>query len=475
VPHRRISGLFLVIVGLFCSMNKTGYLWSRNFIFSRQSIIKPTGRRLASSRDANRTKFKYGSLVTAVVTHRWPPPSCRHMVLREGGCLYTDVGKITHEALTELHDGSVVEIGEKPVTCQALFHKTTREEFIDFRISRRTNASRRSVHPNDLLSLCSIIGVQAGSRVLEVGSGYGHLTILLSDLVGDSGHVIATSKGPFPALVKEAVAEWLGRDGFDKDLPSERYTNVTLHAVDVEDQLSVKCAMSSALSSKHLVENMDSVLPITSSLDCSSNLLDAATIVRMPEETTRRVIESVFPLMKLGGAIGVVPLDFDHLRSISDYIHERQLPLYLDMVRQPERHGFFHTLEQAQNSIEEESSSPERDDGDDIDEIAIDETNENPPCSWPWPWPHQRLFWSRRQGYNEVWIAKLVKVSSYKFVAEAEIPMSAESIQEEVDRKRLLVEEEVEEKFKWTKNMEMEIDRRRKAFTLSEIRNLKSC
>lgn len=75
--------------------------------------------------------------------------------------------------------------------------------------------------------------------------------------------------------------------------------------------------------------------------------------------------------------------------------------------------------------------------------------------------PHERLFWSRRR-YNDVWIAKLVKVSSYEFVAEAEIQRSEQSRKEETERQRLLLEKEVEEIFEWTIEMQEEIERRRK-------------
>ena len=226
---------------------------------------------------------------------------------------------------------------------------------------------------------------------MEVGASYGHLTLLLSDLVGDSGHVIASSKNPFPTVVKDALVEWLERDGADEDSPIERYTkqclrvgiqscvetwidirqtswdflfvvrfsNVTFHSIDVEDQTTAMRTISSALSSKRLIKDVDYVLPMSSSSmtssDFSPHMLDAVTVLRMPEDTTQQVVESILPLMKLGGAIGVIPLDFSHLQSLSDYIHELHLPLYLDVVKQPERHGLFHSLEQAQTSLNDGS------------------------------------------------------------------------------------------------------------------------
>ena len=67
---------------------------------------------------------------------------------------------VTYQAITDLCDGSVVEIGEEPVSCQVLFQKTSRDDFLDFRFGHKAKASRRYVHPYDLQSLCSIIGVQ---------------------------------------------------------------------------------------------------------------------------------------------------------------------------------------------------------------------------------------------------------------------------------------------------------------------------
>ena len=46
---------------------------------------------------------------------------------------------------------------------------------------------------------------------------FGHLTLLLSDLVGTSGHVFATSKNPVSAEVNQLIADWLGRDGDAED------------------------------------------------------------------------------------------------------------------------------------------------------------------------------------------------------------------------------------------------------------------
>ena len=171
-------------------------------IFSRRITMKTEGRRFSTNHVTSSTNFKYGSLVTAVCTHRCPPPSCHHIVLRKGGSFYTDVGKITHEvcmmsrillldawqmskqnvqlllllffpvvwtfepklhlfqAITELCDGSVVELGVQPVSCQVLFHKTRRDDFIDYRFGEKAKSSRRFVHPSDLQSLCSIIGIQ---------------------------------------------------------------------------------------------------------------------------------------------------------------------------------------------------------------------------------------------------------------------------------------------------------------------------
>ena len=60
---------------------------------------------------------------------------------------------------------------------------------------------------------------QPGFRVLELGADYGHLTLLLSDLVGDAGHVVASSKNPIPkgvSGVNGAISEWLRRDGQDE-------------------------------------------------------------------------------------------------------------------------------------------------------------------------------------------------------------------------------------------------------------------
>ena len=56
---------------------------------------------------------------------------------------------------------------------------------------------------------------QPGFRVLELGVDYGYLTLLLSDLVGNSGHVIATSKAQLSKGVKELIDDWLGRSGHD--------------------------------------------------------------------------------------------------------------------------------------------------------------------------------------------------------------------------------------------------------------------
>lgn len=323
---------------------------------------------------------------------------------------------------------------------------------------------------------------------MEVGASYGHLTLLLSDLVGDSGHVIASSKNPFPTVVKDALVEWLERDGADEDSPIERFSNVTFHSIDVEDQTTAMRTISSALSSKRLIKDVDYVLPMSSSSmtssDFSPHMLDAVTVLRMPEDTTQQVVESILPLMKLGGAIGVIPLDFSHLQSLSDYIHELHLPLYLDVVKQPERHGLFHSLEQAQTSLNDGSplecdgraggdeEMTRREENGNIEEIR---PIKNPGNIGPrvnhlylpkdfqtvHNRPHERLFWSRRR-YNDVWIAKLVKVSSYEFVAEAEIQRSEQSRKEETERQRLLLEKEVEEIFEWTIEMQEEIERRRK-------------
>lgn len=74
--------------------------------------------------------------------------------------------------------------------------------------------------------------------------------------------------------------------------------------------------------------------------------------------------------------------------------------------------------------------------------------------------PHKRLFWSKRR-YEQVWIAKLVKVSSFKFVAGAEIEISDESRKRQIDGRRANLEKELEEKFVLTREMEDDIERQR--------------
>lgn len=102
--------------------------------------------------------------------------------------------------------------------------------------------------------------------------------------------------------------------------------------------------MSSALAHNHLIEEMDAVSPTVEAQKfveprnqhrrlCFSSfapfLLDSATVVKMPDAAALEVVESLVPLLKLGGAIGVIPLEFQHLRSLADFIHERRLPLFL--------------------------------------------------------------------------------------------------------------------------------------------------
>lgn len=425
--------------------------------------------------------------MTAVCTHRYPPPSCHHIVLREGGSFYTDVGKITHEAMTHLHNGSVVEIGRDPVSCQVLFHKTRRDDFVDFRFGDKAKRSRRFVHPNDLQTLSSILDIQSGSRVLECGVSYGHLTLLLSDLVGDSGHVIASSKNPVHEGLQGVITEWLNRDRMAEDRRGERYTNVTLHSFDIADRSEAMLSISSALSHKHLVEDMDSFSPQLETLKepqnrhpriCSSSfapfLLDSATVVKMPEGAALAVVESVVPLLKLGGAIGVIPLEFRHLRSLANFVHERRLPLFLELVRGPESHDLFHCLDEAETSLV--GKDGHTDDIDlELDEMADETTSSDSRrprivgkgLCMPKDFqklalyrPHKRLFWSKRR-YEPVWIAKLVKVSSFKFVAGAEIEISDESRKRQIEEQRAKLERELQEKFVLTREMEDKIERQR--------------
>ena len=59
-----------------------------------------------------------------------------------------------------------------------------------------------------------------------------------------------------------------------------------------------------------------------------------------------------------------------------------------------------------------------------------------------------------------MWIARLIKVSAYKFVADAEIP--EQDLKDEVERKRKEMEKEIAAKFLRTAQMEEEIERQKK-------------
>jgi ubiquinone/menaquinone biosynthesis C-methylase UbiE len=45
-------------------------------------------------------------------------------------------------------------------------------------------------------ALCNVFGIQEGMRVLEIGCGQGDTTVVLADLVGESGHVVALDIAP---------------------------------------------------------------------------------------------------------------------------------------------------------------------------------------------------------------------------------------------------------------------------------------
>jgi len=423
-------------------------------------------------------RFKYGSLVTAVCTHRYPPPSCHHIKLRRGGSFYTDFGKISHEAITRLHPGCVVRVGEGLSTCHVLFHETRREDFLDARIGYKAKTSRRFVHPHDLANLCSILGIQSGHRVLETGFDFGHLTLLLSDLVGSEGHVVATSKDPIRDDVESIIVDWLERHGSDGDATDYPLTrsNVSLHSFNASDLATAKRHISSAMVANFSIDRgngrieknlkdevLDSVSQsIVNEDDCiicdpsnSNNLLNAVIASKLPEEATRGVVEAAASLLKCGGSVGVIPLHFSHLQSLVEFIHRRRLPFFLEVLSQPESHQIHSSMKEAEMALESDGEEWTREEEESIsrNEREDEAKRKLKECHMP----RRRLIWAGRR-YEGVWLAKFVKVSDFDFVAGAAMEVSEADRKMENDTRYEELVSDIKDRFPWSREMEAEVD-----------------
>ena len=185
---------------------------------------------------------------------------------------------------------------------------------------------------------------------------YGHLTLLLSDLVSNSGHVFATSKNPLPKLVKELIDDWMNRNG--GEIKVDESGNVSLHSFDASDHVTATRLMRYKLYLKKALQ-MDNdddeekkfetqAEPYEDEDKNKEGVLDFIFALKLPETALQSVMEGAASLLKVGGSVGLIPLHFSHLQSLVDFIHQRRLPFYLEMVRQPQSHHIYSSLPEAE-------------------------------------------------------------------------------------------------------------------------------
>lgn len=101
--------------------------------------------------------------------------------LKPGRTLHTHGGVIKHDDVIDLPEGSVVKthlgsefVAARPTLVQKMM-----------KVRRQTQI----IYPKEACRIAVELSVGPGSRVLEIGSGSGSMTILLATLVGDVGRV----------------------------------------------------------------------------------------------------------------------------------------------------------------------------------------------------------------------------------------------------------------------------------------------
>jgi SAM-dependent methyltransferase len=342
-----------------------------------------------------------------------------------------------------LKEGTVIEVGGDGVSCLVLFHRTRREDFLHKRVWSLASGSRRVLHPVDLGILGQVMGIKPGDIVLEVGTGHGQFTVVLSDLVNQSGRVISVSKDKKTTQVAEhVIADWLKRNGDEEEEEDgDRISNVSLHSFDLFDQEAVKRGLYRALSSTPRVSQMvfdsddeDDHHDSTTTLceidhdGLCYNSLDAVAVVKLPRSKAIQSIIGVLPFLKSGGCVGVVPLHLDDIQALDDAIHETRLPLYLESIQEPTTHRVhdhlemaLHGVTSAQEQVESKVQAQENSSDEDWKDKPWYKKSYGYPKALKWPkfWPIGRMTWATRK-YHPVWIVKLMKVGDHAFVKEAE-------------------------------------------------------
>lgn len=103
------------------------------------------------------------------------------MKVRSGGELYTHLGVLKHDSIIGLEYGSSTETSKG---YRLYLMRPFLEDYI-MKGERRTQI----VYPKDMGLIAVRIGVRSGSRVLEIGTGSGALTMFLADFVAPTGRV----------------------------------------------------------------------------------------------------------------------------------------------------------------------------------------------------------------------------------------------------------------------------------------------
>ncbi len=101
--------------------------------------------------------------------------------LKEGGSFDFHRGSVRHTALAEAPFGSRIHAGQGEAFT---LHRPTLEDYV-LQMPREATPA----YPKDAATICFLLDLAPGQRVLEAGSGSGGLTLFLARAVGPSGQV----------------------------------------------------------------------------------------------------------------------------------------------------------------------------------------------------------------------------------------------------------------------------------------------
>jgi hypothetical protein len=243
---------------------------------------------------------------------------------------------------------------------------------------------------------------QGNKRILEVGTGFGALTISLSKVLSKDGLLVSVEMSDqVHKLAKENLTKWRKFCRGGKILDSK----VELRVCDVTDEYTLKAAVTASVEETPHSHHDDSTFLAASMFD--------SVVIDIPKP--HLAILNVLPLLKLGGSVGVVTRSLDAILLLEEYIHAQRMPLWQDSVIElSDRSWAVHPgldlvdAEAACSSLQSHHGIARAQIGEDMGESYFSSVVRPQRSLW-----HSK---SSHPGYFQIWIVKMIKVGNYDFV-----------------------------------------------------------